>query len=187
MEKEKTKLISLFISFASIGAITFGGGYAMLPFLEREICEKRKWIDSEELLDFYALGQCTPGIIAINIATYIGYDKRKVLGAIVSSLAMIFPSLIIITIISALFINFQDNQYVISAVAGIKVVVCALIANSIYKLVKKSLVDKITLTLFILALILLFVFNFNIFLLIIISIISGLVINKIKRKVNHVS
>lgn len=187
MKEEKTKLISLFISFASIGAITFGGGYAMLPFLEREICEKRKWIDSEELLDFYALGQCTPGIIAINIATYIGYDKRKLSGAIVSSLAMIFPSLVIITIISALFLNFQDNEYVISAVAGIKVVVCALIANSIYKLVKKSIVDKITFSLFIIALVLLFVFKINIFLLIIISIILGLIINKIKRRISNAS
>ncbi len=185
MENNKVSLISLFTSFASIGAITFGGGYAMLPFLEREVCDKNQWIKQEELLDFYALGQCTPGIIAINVATYIGYNKRGFLGAAFASLGIIFPSIFIITIISALFINFQNNQYVISAVAGIKVVVCALIASSIFRLVKKSIIDKTTFTLFIIALICLFVFKFNIYLLILLSILAGLIINKVKRKISN--
>ncbi|MCY1152954.1 MAG: chromate transporter [Sphaerochaetaceae bacterium] len=185
MNNNKVSLVSLFTSFASIGAITFGGGYAMLPFLEREVCDKRAWIKNEELLDFYALGQCTPGIIAINVATYIGYKKRGFLGALFSSIGIIFPSIFIITIISALFINFQDNQYVISAVAGIKVVVCALIANSIYRLVKKSIIDKTTFSLFIIALICLFIFKINIYLLILLSIIAGLVIKKVKKELSH--
>ncbi|MDC7249910.1 MAG: chromate transporter [Sphaerochaetaceae bacterium] len=185
MNNNKVSLVSLFTSFASIGAITFGGGYAMLPFLEREVCDKRAWIKNEELLDFYALGQCTPGVIAINVATYIGYKKRGFLGAIFSSIGIIFPSIFIITIISALFINFQDNQYVISAVAGIKVVVCALIANSIYRLVKKSIIDKTTFSLFIIALICLFIFKINIYLLILLSIIAGLVIKKVKKELSH--
>lgn len=182
MDTEKVSLISLFTSFASVGAITFGGGYAMLPFLEREVCEKRQWINNEELLDFYALGQCTPGVIAINVSTYIGYNKRGILGAIFSSLGIIFPSVLIITILSALFINFQNNEYVIHAVAGIKVVVCALIASTVFKLVKKSIVDKITFVLFIIALICLFVFKINIYLLVLLSIMSGLVIKEVKRK-----
>jgi chromate transporter len=185
MNNNKVSLFSLFTSFASVGAITFGGGYAMLPFLEREVCDKRAWIKNEELLDFYALGQCTPGIIAINVATYIGYKKRGFLGALFSSIGIIFPSIFIITIISALFINFQDNQYVISAVAGIKVVVCALIANSIYRLVKKSIIDKTTFSLFIIALICLFIFKINIYLLILLSIIAGLVIKKVKKELSH--
>lgn len=185
MNNNKVSLFSLFTSFASVGAITFGGGYAMLPFLEREVCDKREWIKNEELLDFYALGQCTPGIIAINVATYIGYNKRGFLGALFSSIGIIFPSIFIITIISALFINFQDNQYVISAVAGIKVVVCALIANSIYRLVKKSIIDKTTFSLFIVALICLFIFKINIYLLIVLSIIAGLVIKKVKKELSH--
>jgi len=181
MEDKKISLFSLFISFASIGVVTFGGGYAMLPFLERELCESKKWINNEELLDYYALGQCTPGIIAINIATYIGYKKRGMKGSIASSIGIIFPSVVIIILISSLFINFQNNEYVISAISGIKVVVCALISHSILKLVTKSIVDKSTFFLFLIALISLFIFNINIFLLIILAIISGLVIQQLKR------
>lgn len=181
MENNKISLFSLFKTFASIGVVTFGGGYAMLPFLERELCETKKWITNEELLDYYALGQCTPGIIAINIATYIGYKKRGMRGSIASSLGIIFPSVVIIILISSLFINFQNNAYVISAISGIKVVVCALISHSILKLFKKSIVDKSTFFLFSIALISLFVFKINIFLLIILAIISGLIIQQLKR------
>jgi chromate transporter len=185
MKSDKITLFSLFISFASVGVITFGGGYAMLPFLERELCENKKWISNDDLIDFYALAQCTPGVIAINVATFIGYKKRGILGAFAASIGVISPSMLIITIISALFINFQNNPYVISAVAGIKVVVCALMANSIYRLVKKSIVDKITFTLFLISLIFLFIFKINIILLILLSIILGLTIKQIVRTVEN--
>lgn len=153
----------------------------MLPFLEREICDKRKWINNDELFDFYAIAQCTPGVIAINVATYIGYNKRGILGAIVCSLAVISPSIIIISLISSIFLNFENNTYVKSAISGIKVVVCAIMSHTIYKLVKKSIIDKSTFILFILALFLIFIFKINIILLIISSIIAGLLIKKIKR------
>ncbi len=183
MKEKQTSLFSLFFSFASIGAITFGGGYAMLPFLERELCEKKKWVNLDEVLDYYALGQCTPGVIAINMATFVGYEKRGFPGAVAASIGIITPSVVIITIISALFMNFQDNLYVSSAIAGIKVVVCALMANTIYTLVKKSIIDKTTFSFFVIALLLLFIFNFNIIVLIILSVVFGLGANMIKRKV----
>ncbi len=185
MNNNKVPLSSLFISFFSVGAITFGGGYAMLPFLESEICDKKKWINSNELFDFYAIGQCTPGVIAINVATYIGYNKRGVLGAIFASIGVIAPSIIIITIISSLFINFQNNEYVISAISGIKVVVCAIMSHTIYKLIKKSIVDKTTFVLFLLALLLIFVFSINIIILILSSIVIGIIVKKVKRNLNY--
>ena len=184
MNNNKVPLSSLFISFFSVGAITFGGGYAMLPFLESEICDKKKWINSNELFDFYAIGQCTPGVIAINVATYIGYNKRGVLGAIFASIGVIAPSIIIITIISSLFINFQNNEY-ISAISGIKVVVCAIMSHTIYKLIKKSIVDKTTFVLFLLALLLIFVFSINIIILILSSIVIGIIVKKVKRNLNY--
>ena len=95
------ELWKMFWAFARIGGLTFGGGYAMLPMLQKEVVEKRHWATEEEIIDYYALGQCTPGIIAINVATFIGYKNRGVLGAIFSTAGMVFPSLIIITIIAS--------------------------------------------------------------------------------------
>jgi len=186
MKKENNvSLIQLFISFFTVGAITFGGGYAMLPFLEREMCEKNKWITSDQLLDFYAIAQCTPGVIAINVATYIGYNKRGILGAIVASLAVISPSVIIITIITALFTNFQNNVYVIRAISGIKIVVCAMMTHTIYKMTKKSIVDISSFILFIASIIAVFILNINIIIILLAGIILGLMIRKVKRELNN--
>ncbi len=186
-EDNKVSLIQLFLSFFTVGAITFGGGYAMLPFLEREMCEKNKWITNDQLLDFYAIAQCTPGVIAINVATYIGYNKRGILGAMVASLAVISPSMIIITLITAIFTNFQNNVYVIRAISGIKVVVCAMMTHTIYKMTKKSIVDISSFLLFIAAIISVFIFNINIIIILLSGLILGLLIKQIKRTINHVN
>lgn len=178
---DKTSLIKLFYTFASIGAITFGGGYAMLPFLEREVVEKNKWTTEEEILDYYSLSQCTPGIIAVNVSTFIGYKERGVIGAIVATLGMVFPSLIIITTITAILTNFSDNEFVRMAFSGIRVAVCALILNSIIKLSKKSIIDKVTLIIFISIFALLFLSNLSTILVIIAGVFLGLLISSIKR------
>lgn len=140
----------LFISFAKIGLFTFGGGYAMLPMLKREVCEKRNWSDESELMDYYAIGQCTPGVIAVNTATFIGYKLKKVRGAICSTLGVIFPSLVIITVIAMFLTHFSDNQTVTHALAGVRIAVCALVTVSIYRLLKKSAVDILTFAIFVL-------------------------------------
>ena len=101
-------LIDLFFTFCRIGGLTFGGGYAMLPMIQKEIVEEKKWATEEEVLDYYAVGQCTPGIIAVNTATFIGYKVQGIIGAIVATLGVVFPSLIIITIIAALLKNFAS-------------------------------------------------------------------------------
>ena len=142
-------LLDLFCAFFRIGLFTFGGGYAMLPLLQREIVEKKKWATEEELLDYFAVGQCTPGIIAVNTATFVGFKEKKLPGAIFATLGIVSPSLVIITVIAALLSNFAHIAAVQNAFAGIRVAVCVLILNSIVKLWKKSVVDKLTLGVFI--------------------------------------
>ena len=132
-------LWELFRTFFVIGALTFGGGYAMLPMLEREIVNKHKWGTQEELLNYFAIGQCTPGVIAVNTATFVGYKKKGVLGGIAATLGVIAPSLLIITVIALVLENFMDICWVQHAFAGIRVAVCALIASSVIKLVKSNI------------------------------------------------
>lgn len=144
------KFLDLFLTFARIGGLTFGGGYAMLPILQREVVEKRGWATEEELMDYYAIGQCTPGVIAVNTATFIGQKTSGILGGIVATLGVVSPSLVIISIIAAFIRNFADLAVVQNAFAGIRVCVCVLIFNAVVKLWKKSVVDKITLVIFLL-------------------------------------
>lgn len=138
-EEKKTSLWSLFITFAKVGVMTFGGGYAMLPILEREVVTHHNWTTSEQMLDYYAIGQCTPGVIAVNVATFIGHKTRGIIGAIVATLGVIFPSLLIITSLASVLQLFQDNVYVQKAFGGIRIAVCALIASTIIKLTKKTI------------------------------------------------
>ena len=131
-------LWELYRAFFVIGGLTFGGGYAMLPMLEREIVQKRGWSTQEELLDYFAIGQCTPGIIAVNTATFVGYKIRGVVGGVFSTLGMVSPSLIIITLIAMVLEQFMDILWVQHAFAGIRVAVCALLLQSVIKLFKSD-------------------------------------------------
>ena len=141
-------LWQLFVAFARVGVMTFGGGYAMIPILEREIIDRHGWATEEELMDYYAVGQCTPGVIAVNTATFIGYKVAGSVGGVIATLGVVFPSLVIITLIAGILTNFADVPAVKSAFAGIRVCVCVLIFNAVLKLWKKAVVDKITLVLF---------------------------------------
>ena len=141
-------LLTLFISFAKVGVMTFGGGYAMIPILEREIVDKKGWASSEELMDYYAVGQCTPGVIAVNTATFIGTTVAGTVGGIVATLGVIFPSVVIITLIAGILTNFADIPAVKSAFAAIRVCVCVLIFNAVMKLWKGAVKDKGALILF---------------------------------------
>ena len=131
-------LFDLFRAFFTIGALTFGGGYAMLPMLEREIVTKHSWATNEELLNYFAIGQCTPGIIAVNTATFVGYKIKGIIGGIVATLGVVTPSMVIITIIAMVLENFMDIVWVQNAFAGIRVAVCALITVSVVKLFKSN-------------------------------------------------
>ncbi len=146
------KLWTLFWAFAKMGVITFGGGMAMLPILQREVVENRHWATEEELTDYFALGQCTPGIIAVNVATFIGQKQAGILGGIVATIGVVSPSVVIISILAGLITNFSHLAWVKHAFAGIQVCVCVLIFNAVVKLLKKSVVDKRTAAIFILVL-----------------------------------
>lgn len=143
-------LADMFLTFAKVGVMTFGGGYAMLPILQREVVENKGWATEEELMDYFAIGQCTPGIIAVNTATFIGQKKKGIFGGIFATLGVAFPSLIIISLLAGVIEAFSHLTVVQHAFGGIRVCVCILILNAVVKLYKKAVVDKITLVIFLL-------------------------------------
>ncbi len=134
-------LWNLFFTFAKVGLFTFGGGYAMFPIMKKELIENKGWISEEELLNYYAIGQCTPGIIAVNTATFVGNKLKGFWGALISTIGIIFPSIVIITIIAKFIKNYSDLWYVQSAFSGIRVVVVLLILNTIISMWEKSIKD----------------------------------------------
>ena len=133
--------LDLFVTFARIGVCTFGGGYAMLPILQRELVENKKWATEGELADYYAVGQCTPGIIAVNTASFVGRSRAGVIGGVFATLGLVFPSLVIIMLIAAFLQNFMHITWVIHAFNGVRAGVVALILSSVIKLFKNSVID----------------------------------------------
>ncbi len=144
------ELLKMFFSFAKIGVMTFGGGYAMLPMLQREIVEKHKWATEEEIMDYFAIGQCTPGVIAVNTATFIGQKRKGIAGGIFATLGVVFPSLIIISLLAGVIEAFSHLEWVQHAFGGVRICVCVLIVNAVVKLFKKAVVDWKTLVIFLL-------------------------------------
>ncbi len=142
------ELLYLFWVFCRIGVCTFGGGYAMLPIIQRELVESRDWLTDEEISDYYAIGQMTPGVIAVNVATFVGMKRKGVRGAIATTLGVVTPSVIIITVIAAVLMNFMDNAYVRHAFAGIRVAVLGLMLKTIVTLIKKGVKDWFTFLIF---------------------------------------
>lgn len=134
-------LWTLFAAFFRIGLLTFGGGYAMLPMIEKEVVEKHKWATLDEVMDYFAISQCTPGVIAVNSATFIGYKTKGVLGGIVATLGVITPSIIIITLIATVLNSFYENKYVKAAFQGVGVAVCAVLVQAVWKIGKAGIVD----------------------------------------------
>lgn len=137
--------LELLISFVKIGFLTIGGGYVMLPMMQSELIDKKHWITEEELLDYYAVGQSTPGIIAVNVATFVGYKKAGVTGGIVATLGIISPSLIIITALAGVIQSIDQYPNVQKAMSGINVAVCALITDATLNFIKKGVKNFLTL------------------------------------------
>lgn len=150
MKLKKIKIYAdLSVTFAIIGVMTFGGGYAMLPMLEREVVNKKKWATSEELADYYAIGQCTPGVIAVNTATFIGQKIAGIPGGLFATLGVVFPSVIIIEIIAAFLSNFADNAYIGYAFAGIRICVAGLVASSVIRIGKTTVKNAVGAVIFV--------------------------------------
>jgi chromate transporter len=143
-----SSLLDLYWTFVKIGCVTFGGGYAMLPILERELVDKRSWTTMDDLRDYFSIGQCTPGIIALNVSTFIGEKRRGVKGAIAATVGFLTGPIAIILIIAMFLQNYAQLEIVQHAFAGIRVCVCVLILQAVLRLWKKSVVDPFTLGLY---------------------------------------
>lgn len=174
--KRWKQLWHLFFVFCQIGVTTFGGGYAMLPILQREIVEKRHWATEDELMDYYAIGQCTPGVIAVNTATFIGYRLCGTIGGVTATFGVVFPSIVIITLITIFLTNFASLPVVAHAFNGIRACVTVLIFDSVIKLGRKSVKDHICLIIFLAVLGFSLFTNISTVLLIILAGVAGLLV-----------
>ncbi len=168
-------LLDLFFTFFKTGLFTFGGGYAMLPMLQREIVDRKKYATNEEVMEYYAIGQCTPGLIAVNTSTFIGYKQKGVIGGIVATLGFICPSVIIICLLAGIIDIYADFEVVKNAFAGIRACVCVLIINAVIRLWKTSIDGMFTFAVFALVLIAAVAFDINPVVLVIASGITGVV------------
>ena len=176
------ELMNLFWSFCRIGGLTFGGGYAMLPMLQKEVVETHKWATEQELLDYYAVGQATPGIIAVNTATFIGYKEKGILGAIFATSGVVFPALIIIMSIAGFIDSFSDSNIVQHAFSGIRVAVGVLIFNALVNLVKGSVKDILGIILFVATFIISIFFNISVVYIVVASALIGIISDFVNRK-----
>lgn len=183
MDKIKN-LFNLYFSFAKIGTFTIGGGLAMMPMMQSELIEKRKWITDEELIDYYAVGQSTPGIVAVNVATFVGYKQMGIVGGIFATLGMVTPSLVIIMILASLINSINDFPIIQKALKGINVAVAALLTSTIINFMKKT-IKKFTNAIFMMiSFLLVFVFKLPSFWIILFALFIGVVLTyKEKKKV----
>ena len=187
MEKKKVSLLDLFFVFAKIGGLTIGGGLAMIAVIEKELVQRKKWITDEELLDMIAVAESTPGVIAVNSATFVGYKLRGFLGALLATLAVILPSFIVISLISLVFEWFLGFELVQFAFKGANAAVAILILNAALKLFKKcekGLYTYITLTLSIVLGLIFIIFNVSTIFIIILGLVTGIVYYTILDNIN---
>jgi len=177
-------LFNLYFSFAKIGTFTIGGGLAMMPMMQSELIEKRKWITDEELIDYYAVGQSTPGLMAVNVATFVGYKQMGIVGGIFATLGMVTPSLVIIMILASLINSINDFPIIQKALKGINVAVAALLTSTIINFMKKT-IKKFTNAIFMMiSFLLVFVFKLPSFWIILFALLIGVVLTyKEKKKV----
>lgn len=172
----------LFKAFFKIGAFTFGGGYAMIPLIHREVVEAQGWISDEDMVDLLAISESTPGPLAVNAATFIGYKVAGVGGAAFATLGVALPSVLIISLIAQFYDSFRQNRYVAYAFEGIRVGVVVLIVNAVLKLSKSSIVDAFCVALMAVAFIVAVVTNVNVILILLCGGLCGLVYQTLRAK-----
>lgn len=178
------EILTLYRLFFKIGIMTFGGGYAMLPMLERELVTKKQYVTMDEIMDYFAVGQCTPGIIAVNTATFIGFKRKGVWGGIFATLGVITPSLIIITALASVLQILAGNQILEHAFAGISVAVCALIVQAVIKLVKSGIKDIFTGIVAAVAFVLTYFLGLSPIIVVLLAGVSGVIFKAILEKKN---
>lgn len=175
------ELLYLFRVFFGIGLMTFGGGLTMLPILERELIRKRHWMTGEQMVDWFAIGQCTPGIIAVNVATFIGYYRRGIIGAVCATAGIVTPSVIIITLLAGLIESTSDITWVSRAMTGINVGVAALLVNAAWNFARKTLIDRLTIGIALLSFVAMAFFDAPAVLIIFCAGTTGVIARKVQR------
>lgn len=177
--------LQLFWAFIKVGALTFGGGYAMLPILQRDIVENYKWATEAEVMDYYAMAQCLPGIIMVNTSTFIGQHRKGTMGGFVAGFASTVPSLVIITVIAMFLARFAEYPVVQNAFAGIRACVVVLIINAVVKLWKSAIVDWKALVIIFLPVFVLSVLEVSPILLVVAAAIAGIAITLISGRLKN--
>lgn len=185
-EKNSEKLKTLFLTFFKIGLFTFGGGYAMIPLIEHETVTTHHWINHEEVLNIIAIAEATPGVIAVNSATFVGYKVGGFWGALFATLGVTLPSLITISIIALFFEAFQSLEWVYYAFSGIRAGVIVLITGAAVKLGKYNSYKPVTIVLLVLAFILAAFTNINIIYLILGGALTGIIYQVLIKKQDNV-
>lgn len=175
MNNKFKKIITLFITFFKIGAFTFGGGYAMIPLIQSEVTDKRKWITEKDILDVIAIAESTPGPIAINSATFIGYKIAGFWGSFMATLGVILPSYVIILVISFLLRNFAEIKYVKYAFFGIRAGVLALVVKALWSMYKQCPKNIISYIIMALAFAMVVFFDINVLIVIIGAAVIGII------------
>ncbi|MFV0626796.1 MAG: chromate transporter [Alphaproteobacteria bacterium] len=170
-------LFEIFWSFFKVTISSFGGGYVLIPLLQEEIVRKRKWINEDDLINYYALGQCTPGIISMNVAMFTGYKVKGMSGSLVGAFAVSCPCIIFISLVFLLLKDYFDNEYVKYAINGVKVFMIALIFHTIIDLYKKAVKGKRGITIFLFACALIYLLNLDVAWVIVVSGFAGYLIN----------
>lgn len=179
---KSNKVLKLFLTFLKIGAFTFGGGYAMIPLIQHEVCDKNKWISDEDILEIVAIAESTPGPIAINSATFVGYKVCGFWGSFFSTLGVVLPSFAVILCISYALNAFQNLRAVKYAFMGIRAGVLALIVKALVSMYKKCPKSWVSYTVIALAALVGILTDVNVFLIIIASAVFGLVTYSVLRK-----
>lgn len=185
---KKPKLIELFLSFFKIGAFTFGGGYAMMPIMQREVVDKKNWASDEDILDILVISESTPGVLAVNSATFIGYKIRGFWGSFFATLGVVLPSFIIISVLSLFILQFKENAIISYAFMGIRAGVAMLIFNAVFKLSKKMKRDLFTYIIILAAFMITLLTSFNIIWIILIAAMIGIahgLITNFRKKVSR--
>lgn len=182
MNTNKVTFLQIFFTFFKMGLFTFGGGYAMLPLLQSEVVKKKHWATEEDLLNYYAIGQCTPGIIAVNAASFIGYKLRGLAGLICATLGLMSPSVSLILLVATILNQYMENVYVQQAFGGIRICVLALIVNTVWDMWQSSVKNVRGYIVFVGAAILLFVFNLSAISVVLLAAIAAFIPNYSRRK-----
>ena len=176
------ELLLYYWTWFKVGLFTFGGGYAILPMIDKEVIQKHHWAEYEEVMDYYAIGQSLPGFIAVNTAVFVGNKAAGVKGAIASALGVISPSIILITLIATLLTGFQDIPVINHALNGIRIGVCMLMVATIVQLWKSSIKSITGLVICVVAFVLAYIVGINVALLVILSAAAGIILKAVSEK-----